>query len=106
MCKTIRKKIITGILEKYNLVEAKVDHGKKKKKTTKKQKEKDLDDWKLRRAAGGEGWKKPKFGGPKFSTKRKKKYQKYKVFRFSNCHVIYKKKISKNLLNFNKFDTF
>ena len=91
MCKTIRKKIITGILEKYNLVEAKVDHGKKKKKTTKKQKEKDLDDWKLRRAAGGEGWKKPKFGGPKFSTKRKKKYQKYKV----DSHVMYKKRYLK-----------
>ena len=40
LCKTVRKNIITGILEKYNLIEAKVDHGlyrgKKRKKPSSK----------------------------------------------------------------------
>lgn len=71
LCKTIRKKIIAGILQKYNLVEAKVDSGKRRKKVTKKQ----LDEWKYKRAQGLEGWKKkPK---KKIISSKRKKYQKY-----------------------------
>ena len=71
LCKTIRKNIINNILKKYHLVEPKVDSGKKRKKTSKK----DLDEWKLRRAQGLEGWKKKK----RVISTKKKKFQKYQV---------------------------
>jgi hypothetical protein len=84
LCKSIRKQVITAILEKYHLIDAKVDHGKGKKKTTKK----DLDAWKFRRAQGLEGWKtKKKKRYRRKVVKKKKKFQKYKV-RFNN--VVYK----------------
>ena len=76
MCKAVRKKIITEIFEKYNLVPAKVDHGKKRKKPTKKE----LAEWKLRRAEGQEEWnKKHKLKRKKVISSKKRKFQKYKV---------------------------
>ena len=71
LCKTIRKKIIHGILEKYNLVEPKVDSGRKRRKRVTK---KELDAWKYKRAQGLEGWKKKK---KKVISSKKKKFQKY-----------------------------
>ena len=51
---------------KYHFVEPKIDSGRRKKKTSKK----DLQEWKLKRASGQEGWKRKK--KKVISTKRKK----------------------------------
>ncbi len=65
------------------LVEAKVDSGFRRKKTTKK----DLAEWKLRRAQGLEGWKhKPK--KRVVSSKHKRKYQKYQVRYFIMVRLV------------------
>ena len=71
LCKTIRKNVINNILKKYHLAEPKVDSGKRRKKPNKK----DLEEWKLRRAQGLEGWKKKK----RVISTKKKKFQKYQV---------------------------
>ena len=56
--KKVRKKIITGILVNYNLVEAKVDHGLNRRKKRKiRQSKTELKDWKISRAKDTEGWK-------------------------------------------------
>ena len=56
--KKVRKRIITGILVNYNLVEAKVDHGLNRRKKRKiRQSKAELKDWKISRAKDTEGWK-------------------------------------------------
>ena len=60
---------------KYNFVDPKVDSGRRRKKTTKK----DLQEWKLKRASGQEGWKKQKKKRV-ISTKRKK-FTKHQVLK-------------------------
>ena len=82
LCKTIRKNVINNILKKYHLAEPKVDSGKRRKKPNKK----DLEEWKLRRAQGLEGWKKKK----RVISTKKKKFQKYQVtfkIKFTNFFV-------------------
>ena len=37
LCKTVRKNILQGILEKYQLIEPKVDSGKRRKRISKKE---------------------------------------------------------------------
>ena len=85
LCKTIRKNVINNILKKYHLAEPKVDSGKRRKKPNKK----DLEEWKLRRAQGLEGWKKKK----RVISTKKKKFQKYQVtsnsLNFSSIKLIF-----------------
>ena len=96
-------------MEKYNLIEAKVDHGlyrgkkrkkpssknqfhvfflKKEKKITTKIKiilsERELEDWKIGRAKDTEGWKqKQKYKHKKVISSKRRGYKKYKVY--FNC---------------------
>ena len=52
----VRKTLIDDIIIKHKLVKPRIDTGRRRRKTTKK----DLDRWKQKRARHLEGWKKKK----------------------------------------------